>query len=31
MDPVITLGLIISALILALTFWLYKDDLNNWF
>jgi len=26
-----TLGLGIAAAILALTFWLYKDDLNNWF
>jgi hypothetical protein len=31
MDPIITLGLIIAGLILGLTFWLYKDDLNNWF
>jgi len=26
-----TLGLGIAAAILFLTFWLYKDDLNNWF
>jgi len=25
------LGLGIAAAILFLTFWLYKDDLNNWF
>jgi len=28
MDPVITLGLIITALILGLTFWLYRDDIK---
>ena len=26
-----TLGLGIAAGVLFLTFWLYKDDLNNWF
>jgi len=26
-----TLGLGIAAAILFLTFWLYKDDLNDWF
>jgi hypothetical protein len=31
MEPVTTLGLVIAGIILALTFWLYKDDLNNWF
>ena len=29
MEPVTTLGLVIAAIILALTFWLYKDDLNG--
>ena len=28
MDPVIILGLIITALTLGLTFWLYKDDIS---
>jgi len=26
-----TLGLGIATAVLFLTFWLYKDDLNNWF
>jgi len=29
MDPVVTLGLVITVIILGITFWLYKDDIGE--